>query len=96
MPTRNPASVLPDPVGAAISVSCPAAMRCQPACWAGVGPSGNRRSNQAATAGWNPSAGRVGPSGRAGNRVSGSTLDSRVGGERVLGLRVVVMGWNRE
>ena len=75
MPTRNPASVLPDPVGAAISVSCPAAMRSQPSGWAGVGPSGNRRSNQAATAGWNPA---VGTAGSTGNSESGSTEGGRV------------------
>src|ERR1017187_4192725 len=53
MHTRNPASVLPEPVGAAISVFLPAAISGQPSVWAGVGPSGNRRSNQARTAGWN-------------------------------------------
>src|SRR5579862_94297 len=52
MQTRNPASVLPDPVGAAISVFLPAAISGQPALCAGVGPSGKRRSNQALTAGW--------------------------------------------
>ena len=54
MHTRNPASVLPDPVGAAISVSSPAAMWGHPSCWGGVGPSGNRPSNHSRTAGWNP------------------------------------------
>ena len=51
MQTRNPASVLPDPVGAAMSVSFPAAIWGQPSDWAGVGPSGKRCSNQALTAG---------------------------------------------
>ena len=54
MATRNPASVLPDPVGAAISVSRPAAMSGQPWAWGSVGPSGNRRRNHSATTGWKP------------------------------------------
>src|ERR1022692_4604711 len=49
----TPASVLPEPVGAAISVLLPAAISGHPPVCAGVGPSGNRRSNQARTAGWN-------------------------------------------
>ena len=53
MAIRNPAKVLPDPVGAAISVSWPDAMAGHPRACASVGPSGNRCSNQAATAGWN-------------------------------------------
>src|SRR5437763_1021589 len=52
MQTRNPASVLPEPVGAAISVSRPAAMWTQPSSWGGVGPSGKRRVNHSTTAGW--------------------------------------------
>src|SRR5262245_49117173 len=52
MQTRNAASVLPVPVGAAISVSRPRAIAGQPCACASVGPSGNRRSNQAPTAGW--------------------------------------------
>jgi len=52
--TRNPARVLPEPVGAAIRVCSPALIWGQPPAWAGVGPSGNRRSNQARTAGWKP------------------------------------------
>src|SRR6516165_64795 len=55
MQTRKPASVLPDPVGAAISVSSPAATRGQPSSWASVGPSGNRPRNHSLTAGWKPS-----------------------------------------
>ena len=55
MATRKPASVLPEPVGAATSVLWPAAMSGQPASCGGVGPSGNRRRNQVATAGWNES-----------------------------------------
>ena len=53
MAMRNPARVLPDPVGAAISVSCPEAMAGHPWACASVGPPGNRCWNQAATAGWN-------------------------------------------
>ena len=68
MQTRNPASVLPDPVGAAISVSRPAAMWAHPASWGGVGPSGKRRANHSATAGWNPVAGSpTGPGGPSNN-----------------------------
>ena len=48
---RKPASVLPEPVGAATSVCSPAAIDGQAASCAGVGPSGNRSRNQAATAG---------------------------------------------
>ncbi len=55
MQTRNPASVLPDPVGAAISVSDPAATYGQPSACGVVGPSGNRRRNHSVTAGWNVS-----------------------------------------
>src|SRR5437879_2934824 len=69
MPTRKPARVLPEPVGAAMSVSRPAAMWAQPSSWAGVGPSGNRRANQVATAGWKPSAGSPTTLGSAWNRV---------------------------
>src|SRR5690348_3314429 len=53
MQTRNAASVLPEPVGAAISVSRPSAIAPQPPAWGGVGPSGNRLPNQVRTAGWN-------------------------------------------
>jgi hypothetical protein len=52
MQTRKAASVLPVPVGAAISVSRPRAMVGQPCSWGSVGPRGKRRSNQARTAGW--------------------------------------------
>src|SRR5262245_21545897 len=52
MQTRKAASVLPVPVGAAISVSRPCAIAGQPCAWASVGPPGKRRSNQARTAGW--------------------------------------------
>ena len=58
MQTRNAASVLPDPVGAAISVCRPAAISPQPPACGSVGPAGNRRSNQARTAGWNESSTR--------------------------------------
>ena len=53
MATRNPVSVFPVPVGDATRTSLPAAMWGQAATWGGVGPSGNRRANHAATAGWN-------------------------------------------
>src|SRR5215467_3024954 len=52
MQTRKAARVLPEPVGAAISVSRPAAISAQPRACGGVGPSGNRRRNQVRTAGW--------------------------------------------
>src|SRR5438093_1461931 len=52
MQTRNAARVLPEPVGAAISVSRPAAISPQPPACGRVGPSGNRRWNQIRTAGW--------------------------------------------
>ena len=48
---RKAASVLPEPVGAAISVSSPPAIAGQPCACGSVGPSGKRRSNQARTAG---------------------------------------------
>jgi hypothetical protein len=51
MNTRNAASVLPDPVGAAISVCAPPSISFHPAACGSVGPSGNRRSNQVRTAG---------------------------------------------
>jgi hypothetical protein len=66
MATRNPASVLPDPVGAATSVSRPDAINGQPATCGSVGPSGNRRANHPATAGWN----RSSPAGRARSAMS--------------------------
>ena len=52
MLARKAASVLPEPVGAAISVSRPEAISGQPSACASVGAS-NRRWNQARTAGWN-------------------------------------------
>ena len=51
MQSKNADSVLPEPVGAAISVSSPAAIAGQPADWAGVGPCVKRRSNHSLTAG---------------------------------------------
>ena len=51
MQTRKAARVFPEPVGAAIRVSFPAAISRQPPSCGAVGPSGNRRSNQARTAG---------------------------------------------
>src|SRR5438046_2428596 len=59
MPARKPASVLPEPVGAHTSVCRPAAIAGHPPSCASVGPSGNRRSNHARTAGWNPSSAPV-------------------------------------
>ncbi len=55
MHTKNAASVFPEPVGAAISVWFPAAISRQPSACGVVGPAGNRRVNQARTAGWNDS-----------------------------------------
>src|ERR1700677_3875386 len=52
MATRNPVSVLPEPVGEATRTSLPTAMCGQAADCGGVGPAGKRRSNQLATAGW--------------------------------------------
>src|ERR1700684_3880372 len=55
MATRNPVSVLPVPVGDATRTSLPSAMCRQAATCGAVGPSGKRRANHAATAGWNRS-----------------------------------------
>ena len=52
MATRNPVSVLPVPVGEATRTSPPAMMRGHAARCGSVGPPGNRRRNQLATAGW--------------------------------------------
>ena len=57
MATRNPVSVLPEPVGEATRTSRPSAMCGQAAVWGGVGPAGKRRANQLATAGWNNDSG---------------------------------------
>ncbi len=51
MQTRNAASVLPEPVGAAISVLSPRAMAGQPRRCGSLGPAGKRRANQARTTG---------------------------------------------
>ncbi len=51
---RKAVRVLPDPVGAATSVSWPRAIAGHAACWASVG-AGKLRANQALTAGWNTS-----------------------------------------
>ena len=75
MATRNPASVLPDPVGAAIRVSRPAAINGQPRAWGSVGPSGKRRRNQAATAGWSVARTGYGPAGPPGGGASGNCTD---------------------
>ena len=50
MPQRKLARVLPEPVGAQISVLAPPAIAFQPPAWAGVGPS-KEASNQRRTAG---------------------------------------------
>src|SRR6202034_4081202 len=59
MATRNPVSVLPEPVGEATKTSLPAAMWGQAADWGGVAPDGNRRANQLATAGWKSDSGEA-------------------------------------
>src|ERR1700688_2224062 len=51
MAARNAASVLPEPVGAAIRVLRPATIEGQARSWGSVGVP-NRERNQAATAGW--------------------------------------------
>ena len=66
---RNAASVLPDPVGAQISVCSPAAMAGQPCAWAAVGSAKVER-NQSAVAGVKP--------------VSGSVSGAESGRERLL------------
>ena len=71
MATRKPVRVLPEPVGAAMRVSPPERMSGQPSTWGGVGPSGKRLANQAATAGWNPSRGNSGAAGLTLLRVPG-------------------------
>src|SRR5215472_8949183 len=57
MATRKPVSVLPEPVGEATRTSCPSAMCGQAAACGAVGPAGNRRANQPATAGWKSDSG---------------------------------------
>src|SRR3954465_14689633 len=58
MAARNAASVLPEPVGAAISVLWPERIAGHASACAGVGD-GNVRRNQLATAGWKESGGMV-------------------------------------
>ena len=60
MPHRNAVSVLPEPVGARISVWSPAAMAGQPSSWALVG-AGNDDENQARTGSENRSSEAIGP-----------------------------------
>src|SRR5690242_1845875 len=73
MQTRNAASVLPEPVGAATSVSRPAATCGHASSWGAVGPSGKRRRNHSATAGcMSASAGCTG--GPAGSRGRGTAV----------------------
>ena len=50
---RKAASVLPEPVGAAISACWPLAMAGHASSCAGVAPCGNVWANHACTAGWN-------------------------------------------
>ncbi|HEX2564783.1 MAG TPA: hypothetical protein VHK25_12750, partial [Acidimicrobiales bacterium] len=77
MATRKPASVLPEPVGAAMSVSKPAAMSGHPWACGSVGPSGNRRSNHVRTAGWNSASPRgVGPASPGTVAVAASVISS--------------------
>ena len=52
MQVRKAVRVLPDPVGAAMSVCRPWAMAGQPVAWASVGAS-NRLRNQRWMTGWN-------------------------------------------
>src|SRR3954463_3373040 len=52
MHARNAASVLPEPVGAAIRTSSPAAIRGQPIRWGSVGAP-KRSRNQPPISGWN-------------------------------------------
>src|SRR5580658_4547379 len=59
MATRNPVSVLPEPVGEATSTSLPAAIWGHAADWGDVGPAGNLPANQLATAGWNSDSGEA-------------------------------------
>ena len=59
MATRKPVSVLPEPVGEATSTSLPSAMCGQAADCGAVGPTGKRRANQLATAGWKSDSGEA-------------------------------------
>ena len=56
MPQRKLASVLPEPVGAQISVLAPLEIASQPPAWAGVGPS-KEASNQRLTGALNGASG---------------------------------------
>ena len=78
---RKPASVLPDPVGAATRVCSPAAMDGQAASCAGVGPSGKRSRNQAATAGCSSTVGSSVVSTVTALSSTGSNSDSCVGAD---------------
>jgi hypothetical protein len=82
MLTRKPDSVLPEPVGAATSVSEPAAMCGHAARCGSVGPSGNRRRNHVPTAGWNPST-------ASGTALAPST-SWRAAGMRVLAMATIL------
>src|ERR1700689_2706630 len=77
MATRKPVRVLPEPVGEATRTSLPAAMWGQAADWGGVGPAGNRRANQLATAGWKSESGEA--SGTAGGTAPAPLLSHREG-----------------
>src|SRR5918992_1311895 len=54
MQTRKAASVFPEPVGAEISVSPPAAIAGHPLACGSVGPAGKRVENHSRTTGWKP------------------------------------------
>src|SRR5688572_15880848 len=78
---RNPARVLPEPVGAATRVCSPAEIGGQAASCAGVGPCGKRSRNQAATAGCSSTVGSSEVSTATPPRGRGSNSDSCVGAD---------------
>src|SRR5918994_226754 len=83
MATRKPASVLPEPVGAAMSVSKPAAMSGHPWACGSVGPSGNRRSNHVRTARGCDKQRRGSPTPRSGGRAVVDDVEVGEGGGAV-------------
>ena len=93
MPQRKLARVLPDPVGAQISVFFPPEIASQPSDWAGVGPS-KAPSNQRRTGSLKGASGSAGPAGwtcRQGSNgvirgsVFGSISNPRCYGSRLTG-----------
>lgn len=78
MPQRNAVSVLPDPVGARISVCSPEAMAGQPCSWAAVGAR-NDDENQARTGSENRSSEPIRPA-YGGVPTAGPPLVQRPGG----------------